>query len=218
MKAYISKNKEILPPIIAFIIIATSFLILKYNLKVDADYDKNLLLAGGFGITILSWFVVGYINNENEKKRNRLNINQSILESKRNLRVKFLLDAYFRLENSDHRDMDYPNVQKWKYDYIYRKYAESALTSIQLLGDEDTVKLAVAYTLSGGNQHYDELLKILRSDLRKELDLKQLPNTKDYHPSTFRNYRTLGAPDELTPEQQLDIAIRLSEFSRELVK
>ncbi|RWY47240.1 hypothetical protein [Mucilaginibacter gilvus] len=114
--------------------------------------------------------------------------------------------------------MDYPNVQKWKYDYVYKKYAESALTSIQLLGDEDTVKLANAYTLSGGKQHYDELLKKLRDDLRKELDLKQLPNTMEYHPSTFRVYRNVGAPEELTPEQQLDIAVRLSEFSRELVK
>jgi len=218
MKKYLKGNKEILPPAVAFLVITVSFFILKYSLKVDADYDKNLLLAGGFGITILSWFVVGYINNENEKKRNQLSINQSILQSKRDLKVKFLLDAYFRLENSGYRDMKYENRQKWKYDYVYKKYSESALTSIQLLGDEDTVKLANAYTLAGGEKHYDELLKKLRDDLRKELGLKQLPNTEDYHPTTLRVYRNTDAPDQLTPEQQLDLAIRLSEFNRELVK
>jgi hypothetical protein len=218
MKKYLKANKEILPPAIAFLVITISFFIVKYNISVDKDYDKNLLLAGGFGITILSWFVVGYINNENEKKRSQLSINQSILESKRNLKVKFLLDAYFRLESAGHREMNYPDRQKWKYDYVYKKYSESALTAIQLLGDEDTVKLANAYTLAGGEKHYDELLKMLRDDLRKELGLKQLPNTKDYDPTTLRVYLNTDAPDELTPERQLDLAIRLSEFNRELVK
>ncbi|RWY47239.1 hypothetical protein [Mucilaginibacter gilvus] len=68
MKDYIRKNKEILPPIMVFIVITASLLILRYSLKVDSDYNKNLLLASGFGITILSWFVVGYIIMKMRKK------------------------------------------------------------------------------------------------------------------------------------------------------
>jgi len=216
MKDYLKNNREGLIPLLVFILVTTAFFILKCVLKQDAEYTKNLLLAGGFGITILSWFVVGYINNENEKKRNQLSINQSILESKRDLRVRFLLDAYFRLENAGHRDVDRPGIQPLKYDYIYQRYAESALTSIQLLANDNTVKLANAYTLSGGKDHYDKLLIMLRNELREELELEPLPKTKDYHPTTFRAYRKLDAPNELTPEQQFELIIKLSEFSRQL--
>jgi hypothetical protein len=218
MRNYLKSNKEIIPPIIAIVLIIIAFFVLRSNLKQGPDYEKNLILAGGFGITILSWFVVGYINNENEKKRNKLSINQSTIEAKRDLKVRFLLDAYFRLENMGMRDTSPPGNKVLIYDYIYLKYAESALTAIQLLGDETTVKLAMQFINSHAKEHFSDLLVMLRDELRKELDLTELPKTDDYIPATFRTYRTIDAPNDLTPEQQYQLILNLNEFQRGLIK
>jgi D-alanyl-lipoteichoic acid acyltransferase DltB (MBOAT superfamily) len=197
-------EKELKPPLLAFLIVVICFCIVLSLLQKDAEYQKNLILLGGIGITIISWFVNGYINNENEKNRNQLSISQSILQSKRDLKVKFLLDAYFRLENADMRDITPQGHQPNLYDYIYLKYTESALTSIQLLAKDSTVKLANLYLLSGGKGHYSELLIMLRDELRQELNLESLPATKEYHPSSYRTYRKIGAPNSLTQNNNIN--------------
>lgn len=203
-------------------IIVTSFvlcilILLRYYLPKDDDYFKNLILASGIAATIVSWFIVGYLNNENEKKRNLLEFERTTSQSKRDLKVKFLIDAYFRLQNSDFRDTVPNGYEPNKYDQIYLKYAESALTSVQLLANDSTVRLANLHILSNG-AHFDQLLVSLRDELREELDLRALPNSRDYAPTVFRSLRRLDAPNALTPEQQFQLTVKLSEFDRDLLK
>jgi hypothetical protein len=209
---------ELRPILLVTTLVLCILLLLLSFLPHDADYFKNIILASGIAATIVSWFIIGYINNENEKKRNLLEFERSTNQSKRDLKVRFLIDAYFRLENSDFRDT-FPNgVERNMYDQVYLKYAESALTSVQLLGSDSTIRLANLYILSGGKDHFRELLESLRNELRKELALKALPNLKEYIPSVYRSYRKLGAPNKLTPEQEFQITLKLSEFERDLLK
>lgn len=207
-----------LRPIIIVTALALSMLMLVYfSSQNDVDYLKNLILAIGIATTIVSWFFIGYINNENEKKRNLLEFERSTNQSKRDLKVKFLLDAYFRLENSDMRDAP-DGSQQNLYDDIYKKYAESALTSVQLLGSDSTIKLANKFILSGGSNHYSDLLRSLRNEIRYELNLQELPNSEDYTPSTFRTFRKLSSPKVLTADQEFQLTIRLNELSSTLLK
>jgi hypothetical protein len=216
---YLIDLQEGIKPIIFSAIFALfMFNLLFWLLPKDKDYNKNLILASGVLITIISWFIVGYLDNENEKMRNKLEFERSTKQSKRDLKIKFLMDAYFRLTNSDMRDTTPFGIQKNMYDYIYFKYSESALTSIQLLGSEKTIKIANDFILSGGNEHLSDLLESLRDDLRKELELDSLPKTKDYHPTVFRAYKKLDAPNELTPDQQFQLILKLNEYDRELLK
>lgn len=208
----------ITPILLALIIAVFIFILLFKLLPKDNDYFRNLILASGILVTIVSWFIVGYLNNENEKKRNELEFKRSTSQSKRDLKVKFLIDAYFRLENSDYRDTFPNNHQRNMYDYVYLKYAESALTSVQLLGSESTVKLANIYIMSGGKEHFRELLESLRDELRGELELPVLPKTDDYIPSVYRIFRKLDAPNKLTPDQQFQLTMKLSEYDRDLIK
>lgn len=214
---YLIELPEGVKPILWALIFAIFIFILLFKLlPQDIDYFKNLILASGIVVTIVSWFIVGYINNENEKKRNELEFERSTSQSKRDLKVKFLIDAYFRLENSDYRDTVPNNHQRNMYDYIYLKYAESSLNSVQLLGDSNTVRLANIYIMSG--EHFGELLESLRDELRNELELPPLPKTKDYTPTVKRVYRKLDAPNKLTPDQQFQLTLRLSEYDRGLIK
>jgi len=186
---------------------------LKSNLPKNDEYEKNLILATGFGITIISWFMVGYINNKNEIKRNDLANAKSILETKRSLRIKFLLDAYFRLENMEQR-----NYESLTDYFIYMKYGESALTSIQLLGEQEVVKLSNNFILSNGQKYFQELLIQLRADLRKELMLADLPNTPDFAPVMFRFKKNPDVSFDLTAEQKLQLTIKLNELNLLMVK
>lgn len=205
------------PILWALIFAVFIFIFLLKLLPKDIDYFKNLLLASGLIVTIVSWFIVGYLNNENEKKRNELEFKRSTSQSKRDLKVKFLIDAYFRLENADYRDTTPNNHQRNMYDYVYIKYAESALTSVQLLGSERTVRLANSHIISGGKEHFRELLEALRDELRIELELPILPKTDDYVPTVYRTSRKLDAPNKLTPEQQFQLTMKLSEYDRDLI-
>ncbi|GAA4092455.1 hypothetical protein [Mucilaginibacter panaciglaebae] len=197
-----------LKPIISAIVIVAIILVVVFTklIKKDADYQKNLILAVGFGLTIISWFITGYMNNV-----------QSVNESKRSLKVKLLLDAYIRLENSDHRDIDRKGLQHNKYDYVYLNYAESAVNSIQLMGDEKLIALTNKFTMSGGKENFNELLIELRNELRKELNLSKLPDSSQYSPTVYRMYRN-EKMDTLTDEQRLNLIIRLSEYDKELLK
>ncbi|MEO6135410.1 MAG: hypothetical protein ABIP35_09670 [Ginsengibacter sp.] len=209
---------EIRSLVIITVIVVDILLLLFILLPENDDYSKNLIVAVGISVTILSWFVTGYLNHENEKKRSLLDFERSTSQSKRDLKVKFLIDAYFRLENSDFRDSAPDGNQKIMYDQVYLKYSESALTSIQLLGTDSTVKLANLFILSGGKKHFNELLKSLRNELRNELALQPLPNVKEYDPTVSRTYRKIGAPNELTPDQQFQLTLKLCEYGKSLLE
>jgi len=194
-------SSELAPSIISFSVFSVIIWCLYLFLPKDEEFIKNVFIAIGIGVTITGWLVVSYLNNQ-----------QEITQKKRDLRVKYLLDAYFRLENSDHRNFDSPTN-----GYIYMKYAESALTSIQLLGEPETIQLANKYILTGGD-HYSDLLQALRNNLRKELNLSILPlsNESDssYHPSSYRIKRKWGVDDTLTSAEHVQLIIKLNELNK----
>jgi hypothetical protein len=216
---YILKMPEGIKPIVYVIGLAVLILILLFKLlPKDNDYIKNLILVSGIVVTMISWFIIGYLNNESDKRKSEIEFKRSTSQSKRDLKVKFLIDAYFRLENSDHRDTFTNKVQQNMYDYIYIRYTESALTSIQLLCSDSTIRLANKYIMSGGEEHFNDLLISLRNELRKDLELPMLPNLKDYSPTVFRTYRKIDAPNRLTPDQQFQLTLRLCEYDQGLIK
>jgi hypothetical protein len=212
---YIFVPDELRSIIISSCIIFLILWFLFQYLERNNEFEKNMILAVGFGLTIISWFVTGYLNNQNEIKRNRLNIEQGVLQKKRDLRTKFLLNAYLRLDNFDNRysETDADN-------YIYRKYAESALTSIQLLGDSELVKLTHNWIMNSNDSiSFNKLLRQLRNDLRQELAISKLPdNDTSYNTVTFRIYRNWLLKDTLTSEQEIQLIIKLNEINQDLVK
>lgn len=182
-------------------------------LKKDVEFPKNMILATGFGVTIISWFVTGYINNENEINRNRLAIEQSTLQKKRELKTKFLIDAFFKLQNYDNR------VYESHADaYIYGKFSENSLSEIQLLGDTDLVKTARNFALANGKSYFSDLLIQLRNDLRNELGVSSLPLTDDFAPFNYRVSTKSAVYDTLTSKDQLDLIIKLNQLNQEFIK
>lgn len=190
----------------AIIIITTLVFLGLWNLfqllERNEQFGKNMILAAGFGITVISWFVAGYINNE-----------QSILQKKREIKVKFLIDAFFKLQNYDNRDKE-----TIADGYIYNKFAENSLNEIQLLGDEEVVKLGKIFALSGGKDGFQPLLIQLRDDLRKELGVSPLPGTDYLSPYQFRIFEMFPVKDTLTSQEQIDLIIRLNEANQNIIK
>ena len=167
------------------------------------DFAKNMILAAGFGLTAISWFVSGYINNQ-----------QSVLQKKRKLKVRMLTDAFFKLQNIYSREGNETQVNA----YIYYKYSENALNEIQLIGDPKLVKLASVFGLSNGARGYEDLLVELRNDLRKELGVSSIPNDEDLKPFSFRANRKLITQDTLTSEEEINLIMKLNEEHKDLFK
>lgn len=112
-------------------------------------------------------------------------------------------------------------IEGWKQMQMVismAKYAEDALTQIQLLGDIETVKLARQFALANDKDFYSSLLIQLRKDLRKELDAIPLPDDSTYDPFNFRIKRWTPANDTLTSAEQINLIIRLNETHQELLK
>lgn len=107
-------------------------------------------------VVILGWFVAHQFNTNRDQTNKR-----------RDLRVQYLLDAYRRLESAANR----PEAGKENQDSF-----ESALADIQLLGTklqiEELMKFFAGWNLSGGRGNINPLLELLRTHLRKELDLE----------------------------------------------
>jgi hypothetical protein len=163
---------------------------------------NNLVLAVGFTITIIGWFVNSYIENKLDTEK-----------TKKELRVKYLLNAYYRIENAANRY----NGEYHESDidsYIFGKYSESALGGISLLADTQTIRLANEYILDNkGIRNSHELLTSLRNELRNELDLMPVPNNSVYNLNSFRIFRKNPMNDSMTSEQQIDFIIKLNELN-----
>ncbi len=106
-------------------------------------------------VAVVGWFTAHQFNSY----RDRVN-------KRRELRIQYLLEAYRRLESAANR----PNKTE-KQALAF----ESAVADIQLLGTPEqanaTVKYLRKHALSGGAE-IDEILQLLRKDLRKEIGLK----------------------------------------------
>lgn len=174
------------------------------------DRATNIILAVGIAVTVISWFVTGYLNNR-----------QSVLQRKREIKVRMLTDAYFKLQNLKDREAYESPVNA----YIYYKYSEEALDEIQLIGDNELVGDAELFTKSlpqGGTAFQtplNNLLIKLRNDLRRELNVESIndPALNPFQLRVKRNAR-LSTQDSLTSQEEINLIIRLNEDHKDLFK
>lgn len=113
-------------------------------------------------VAVIGWFV-GHRFNVKRDRENKL----------RDLRIQYLIEAYRRLESAANR----PETTKKEQDRF-----ETALADIQLLGTKEQIEKLMEFLVSYNSQKgapINPLLELLRSHLRKELDLdKQIPEVK----------------------------------------
>jgi hypothetical protein len=92
---------------------------------------------------------------------------------RRELIVEYLIQAYRRLESCSNR-------AGGPYDF---GELESAIADIQLLGSPEQVRIAQQFAeefAARSSASVDELLSVLRQDLRAELGLKAVPKAVKY--------------------------------------
>ena len=104
----------------------------------------------------------------------RLSITKDRNAKQRDMRIQFLLEAYRRLESAASR----PEAGKDEQDKF-----ESALADIQLLGTkpqiEELMRFLAEWNSTGGGASINPLLELLRTHLRKELNLeKEIPSIR----------------------------------------
>ena len=107
-------------------------------------------------ITILGWAAV-----------HSFNLRCDTVAKRRDLRVQFLLEPYRRLEDNAGRLNALPEV---------KRAFESAVADIQLLGTKTQIDALLSFLTqfkddTGGG--VETVLKLIRDDLRKELNLEQ---------------------------------------------
>ncbi|WP_153100317.1 hypothetical protein [Paraburkholderia hayleyella] len=125
--------------------------------------DQIVRLAPLIGPMIAALFVVigWYVVHRSNMARDRANKRHDMI-------VQYLLEAYRRLETAANRE-DKTEEQAMAF--------ESAVADIQLLGDlgqiNETVKYLEAHA-SGRGATIDNVLSLLRDDLRKELGLSRV--------------------------------------------
>jgi len=126
-------------------------------------------------VAVMGWFV-----------GHQFNVYRDRLNKRRDLRVQYLLEAYRRLESAANRD------HKTEEQAIQ---FESAVADIQLLGTHKQIDATTKYLrrhASEGGGNIDEVLRLLRDDLRNELKIPPLVDC----PIIFRFVRHLDAGNE----------------------
>jgi hypothetical protein len=207
-------DKDLRPAIFFSALVLIIFFNLLFFLKKvpqDDGYQKNLIQAAGFGLIAISWFVTGYLNNQ-----------QSVLQKKRDLKVRMLTDAFFKLQNLNNREASESPVNA----YIYYKYSENALAEIQLIGNRELVEAAKEFVdaMRKGDSFYIEpynnLLIELRNELRTELDVPSINNLDSLNPYVLRVNRStrVRTIDSLSSEDEINLIIRLNEEHKDLFK
>jgi 2-oxoglutarate dehydrogenase complex dehydrogenase (E1) component-like enzyme len=119
--------------------------------------DQTLSMLVTVGLALAGWWISYFTTLRRDRA-----------QKKRDLKVQYLIEAYRRLENAAHRN---PLSRENKNEM------ESAMADIQLFGSQEQVELVVRYAQEFANQGsagLDDLLKSLRRDLRKELDLGEV--------------------------------------------
>jgi hypothetical protein len=118
------------------------------------DWKLFAQLIVTFIVAALGWWVGHF-----------LSAHRDLVNERRKLRVKYVLEAYRKLEPAAN-----PIDAKSKWEQI-----ESAIADIQLLGSPSQVKMASSFAKSiagDGSASVDELLLDLRRSLREELQLE----------------------------------------------
>lgn len=110
-------------------------------------------------VAIIGFGIVHLLTSRRERKAD-----------KRKVRVDFMIEAYRKLENGSCRGA---NAAK------YSEQFHSAIADIQLLGSPSQVEVAKAIALALGSGtgkqiSINDLLNVLRTELRSELDLPQV--------------------------------------------
>jgi len=106
-------------------------------------------------VAVVGWFAAHQFNVYRDRQNKR-----------RELRVQFLLDAYRRLESAANREA---KTEEQMLAF------ESALADIQLLGTPEQVAAIVSYLrqyAEGRGTQIDDILRLLRRDLRIEVGLR----------------------------------------------
>ncbi len=130
----------------------------KYLMKMKWDMLLPLLITTV--VALAGWFVVDWLSSQRDQENKR-----------RELRVQHLLEAYQNL-------MDAACYYKLKGQEKTLQLVTKASTNIQLFGNDVQIQMGRKFTngyAAGETVLLTELLKNLRSDLRKEL---KLPVTK----------------------------------------
>lgn len=107
-------------------------------------------------LTVIGWIVV-YI----------LALRQNTQIKKKEVTIKFLIQAWERLEKASNRK-----------DSIYNADIETAIADIQLFGTKRQIELAQQFAeeiVRNNESSTLELLVLLRDDLRKGLQLEKVP-------------------------------------------
>lgn len=106
------------------------------------------------GVAVLGWWIV-----------HRLTANRDLTNERRKLRIAYLLEAYRRLESAANRLNMTPELSR---------AFEAAVADIQLLGTQEQAQATITYLkqhASGDGSRIDEVLRVLRKDLRREMGL-----------------------------------------------
>jgi len=107
-------------------------------------------------VAVVGWFIV-----------HQLSISRDIKDKRTELKIKYLVEAYRKLENMAERDN--PNMQDF----------ESAMADIQLFGTKRQIELSQEIAKEFAQKKtvlLDRLLNELRDDLRELLKLEKLPS------------------------------------------
>jgi hypothetical protein len=119
-------------------------------------------------VAVCGWFIA-----------HRLNVKKDIANKKRELRIQHLIDAYRKLEKSSH-----------SASTEYRKDFESAIADIQLFGSGRQIQLVhelIEQIQREGFGTYNQLLELLRKELRHELGMNASNDAENIKIFRFTN-------------------------------
>jgi hypothetical protein len=167
------------------------------------NYWRDFGIIATLLFTLFGWFVNSFLNNQRD-----------IANKRTELKIKYLLNAYYRFENAYNRMSETSKGRAaW---FVFKKYQESAIGAVAVLSDQATVDEVNSWLLNVRRvDQFDSTANVilaLRREIRKELGLAPIPDDKLNIPYTMRvNDSKLWTLDSLTPQQQYDLMIKLNE-------
>lgn len=120
------------------------------------SFTNMILAAASIIVVIFGWYVAHYLTRRRDQANKR-----------RDLRVQYLIEAYRNLEFASNRTLTADVAP----------FLEKAVADIQLFGTPKQVQLAQDFAVGfakNRSHSLDPLMRELRQDLRKELDLESV--------------------------------------------